>query len=169
METLNIDEQGKMIPGFPGYYVTNYGRIFNVLTGREMALSPTLQGDLTVGLVNRGHQYRREVKLLVAKAFVEGETELFNTPIQFDGDKSNLRASNITWRPRWFAWKYTRQFNERHNWYVHGPIVDLETFEEYPDYMAAAIENGILCADIRRSIYSNYHVFPTGQNFAYVN
>jgi hypothetical protein len=51
MWTLNLDEHSAMIPGFPGYVVTNYGRVFNVLSGREMALSPTLQGDLTVGMM----------------------------------------------------------------------------------------------------------------------
>jgi hypothetical protein len=73
------------------YEVSNFGRIYNIQTGREMVLSPTLQGILTVGLMSENHdgypnrQYRRSVKRLVAEAFVPGETDLFDTPIQLDG------------------------------------------------------------------------------------
>jgi hypothetical protein len=159
----------KLIEGFPNYEVSDRGEIFNVRTGREMVLSPTLNGDLTVGLTRDGHQYRYSVKGLVARAFVEGETELFNTPILLDGNKRNLTAENIVWRPRWFAWKYTRQFHEHHNWYCFGPIVDKISGEEYRNYFDAARTNGLLCEDIMYSIYSeDRRTFPTFQKFAYL-
>ena len=102
-------ERGVLIEGFPNYEITNFGRVFNVKTGREMTLSPTMSGDLTVGLVRDGIQYRRSVKNLVARAFVPGETSIYDTPIQIDRDKYNLHVSNIVWRPRWFAIKYALQ------------------------------------------------------------
>lgn len=156
-----------VIPGFPNYKITSDGRVFNLRTEKEMMLSPTLNGDLTVGLVREHRQYRYSVKGLVARAFVDGETELFNTPILLDGDKHNLKAENILWRPRWFAWLYTRQFATKPDWYFFGPLVDTTTNTPYPDYLTASITNGILCADIRESIYSGHHVFPTRQRFAY--
>ena len=156
------------IEGFPGYEITTRGRVFNTRTGREMVLSPTQAGDLTVGLTQHGHQHRYSVKCLVARAFVSGETEEFNTPILLDGNKSNLHVSNIVWRPRWFAWKYTRQFNDIHKWYFFGPIVDMATMEEYANYIEAAIANGLLCVDIMESVYNEKKVYPTNQQFAYV-
>ena len=167
--TDSLVEFGKIIEGFPNYEITNRGHVFNLRTGREMVLSPTQNGDLTVGLTRAGHQYRYSVKCLVARAFVKGETRLFNTPILLDGDKYNLDARNIVWRPRWFAWKYTRQFTEPHNWYFFGPIVDRNSMTEYRNYIEAAKTNGLLCSDIMESIYNDKLTFPTHQKFAYVS
>ena len=164
-----IVEIGKPIQGFQNYEVTNRGNIFNTTTGRKMILSPTFNGDLTVGLTRDRHQYRYSVKGIVARAFVEGETELFNTPILLDDDKRNLDASNIVWRPRWFAYRYTQQFNNIRSWYFFGPVIDLKSMSEYKNYIDAAKDNGILCVDIMESIYNDRLVFPTHQKFAYVN
>lgn len=179
-----IDEMAVAIPGFPGYDVTNHGRVLNLRTRRPMTLSPTMNGDLTVGLTSEGHQYRYSVKVLVAKtfvnpnyleamgvpgrAFVSGETDLFNTPVLLDGDKHNLYFENIVWRPRWFAWRYTNQFNDMIPWYSFGPIQEVGTENVYDSYLAAAIDNGILCVDIRESIYNSRLIFPTWQKFSYV-
>ena len=164
-----VVEFGKIIAGFPNYEITNRGRVFNTRTGREMVLSPTMNGDLTVGLTRDGHQHRYSVKCLVARAFVPGETEIFDTPILLDCDKHNLDMRNIVWRPRWFAWLYTHQFNDAHNWYYFGPIMELTTMTQYQNYIDAATANGLLCSSIRESIYNDKLVFPTHQSFAYIN
>jgi hypothetical protein len=160
-------EVSTYIDDFPTYGITNYGRVINFRTGRDMILSPTMHGDLTVGLTRGGHQYRYSVKVLVARAYVPGETDEFNTPIQKDGDKLNLAADNIVWRPRWFALRYARQFTNPPQWYFFGPIKEVGG-PEYETYMDAAIHNGILCSDIRDSIYNEKPVFPTGQMFIYL-
>jgi hypothetical protein len=126
-----------------------------------------MEGDLTVGLVRDHRQHRYSVKGLVARAFVPGETELFNNPILLDCDKHNLRAENIVWRPRWFAWQYTHQFKETQSWYSLGPIEDLKTGDIYKDYVDVAVTNGLLCADIKISVYTTVEVFPTRQIFAF--
>lgn len=161
-------EMAKPIDGFPNYSITDSGRVFNNSSRREMTLSPTENGDLTVGLTRAGHQHRYSVKCLVARAFVEGESILFDTPIQLDGDKYNLNASNIQWRPRWFAWRYTHQFVKTYNWYFYGPIVDIDTMIEYRDYIIVAKTFGLLCSNIMESIYNDRLVFPTHQRFAYI-
>jgi hypothetical protein len=167
MET--ITEIRKTIDDFPNYEVTNYGRFFNIRTGREMVLSPTLNGDLTVGFMKDGHQFRFSAKGLVARAFVEGESELFNTPILLDCDKENLRVDNIMWRPRWFAWHYTRQFKRPFpNWYFYGPVIDVATSIQYRDYIDAAMTHGLLCRNIMESIYNGRLTFPTRQKFIYL-
>jgi hypothetical protein len=162
-------ERGVTIPKFLNYEITNWGRVFNKRTGRQMVLSPTLQGDLTVGLTRNRIQYRRSVKVLVARSFVRGENEIFNTPIQLDGDKYNLHAENIVWRPRWFAWDYGRQFNdEMPSWFFRGPILDVENNIEYEHVLEAAIANGSLCKDIRAAIPAKTHVFPGGEKYIYI-
>ena len=134
-----------------------------------MILSPTIQGELTVGLMREGTQYRRSVKVLVATAFVDGYSDIFNTPIQLDGNKSNLNDWNIRWRPRWFAWKYAHQFSEMYpSWYYRGPIFDTTYNIQYVTILEAALTNGTLCEDIRDSILNDTIVFPTGEKFVYI-
>lgn len=161
-------EISERIKGFPGYEISNHGRVFNLNRNKEMVLSPTMNGDLTVGLTRGGTQYRFSVKGLVAREFVEGESDEFNTPVLLDGDKYNLYYENIVWRPRWFAWKYSRQFSHPEAWYLQGPIYEVTDGVLYESFLDAAIRNGILCSDIRQSIYhGEMTVFPTNQIFMY--
>lgn len=155
------------IVGFPAYEITSHGRVFNKY-GREMVLTPNTQGELTVGLVRYGRQIRFSVKCLVARHFVKGESDIFNTPIYLDGDVHNLHASNIVWRPRWFAWKYKRQFITSPAWYTAFRVVDLVDQVEYENIADAAVKNGLLCYDIFMSIHNENVVFPTEQLFTYV-
>lgn len=157
----------KVVDGFPDYEISEFGRVFHRKNNREMILSPTQMGELTVGMYRGGVQYRRSVKVLVARAFVPGETELFNTPIQLDGDRGNLRADNIVWRPRWFAWKYTQQFTNPKVWYNNGPILECVLNEVYSTILDAAVAHGSLCADIYGSIDTELAVFPGGENYVY--
>jgi NUMOD4 motif len=160
-------ESFKVIPEFPEYMVSNYGRVFNIKKGLPMTLSPTEAGDLTVGLMNQGVQHRRSVKLLVARAFVPGEDHVFDTPIQLDRDKENLAADNLAWRPRWFAWRYATQFNDPPSWAYTGPIQDTGGEVEFDSIIDGAFEAGLLMLDIRLSLLHHKRAFPTGWVFRY--
>lgn len=171
---IDVDSFGiEVVPieGFWDYYITINGDVVNAKTWRKMTTSPTAFGEPTVGLVRDGRQYRRSVKVLVARAFVEGETEIFDTPIQLDGNRNNLRADNIVWRPRWFAWKYSNQFqggpDNYPDWYYGGPVLDVVNGIRYDTVLEAAIENGILCRDILSSCNNQTQVFPTAQLFTF--
>jgi hypothetical protein len=155
-------EERRVIEPFSKYEISNFGRVFNLNTGREMTLSPTQQGELTVGLTIDGVQHRRSVKVLVARAFVDGETEVFDTPIQLDGDRTNLMATNIMWRPRWFALAYIKQFDNPLDWYYSGPVVNATKDLLYDYIFLAATSEGVLCEAIRDSIFNGTKVFPTG-------
>lgn len=161
-------EASKTIPDFPEYEVTIFGRVYNLVTGREMVLSPTQQGDLTVGLVRNGIQYRRSVKVLVAEAFVRGKTVIFDTPVQVDGNKENLHYMNIEWRPRWFAWEYTHQFNNIQPWYHRGPILDVVNNLQYDSVIQASVATASLAKHIYAAIGTNTAVFPGGEIYVYI-
>jgi predicted GNAT superfamily acetyltransferase len=159
------------IEEFPRYSISNFGHVVNKATGRYMALTKNKAGIVKVGLMkDDGNQYQRSVKVLVAEAFVPGRDEVFNTPIQLDGDQTNLRADNIVWRPYWFAWKYTNQFeyikpvhtNKRRR------IMDVKTLELYQNVYEVATTHGLLFVDIWRSIHFHEPIFPTWQEFAFV-
>ena len=154
---------------FPEYEVSNTGLVINTETNRLMRLSKTQHGALKVGLVgDDGRQHTRSVKVLVATLFVEGHTEIFDTPINLNGDQENNTSENLAWRPRWFAWKYARQYEELPAYYVTKQIYDTDRGDKYDNMVHAAKINGLLLKDILISCYQGNVVFPTGQTFAFV-
>jgi hypothetical protein len=153
------------IPDFPDYLISNQGDVLNKSSGRWLHKSYTKEGAVKVGLVRLGKQYTRSVKVLVAESFVPGKDETFNTPIHLDGNEDHNSEDNIVWRPRWFAWKYTNQFhNVTENDHI-GPLREIATDIRYYDIYQAAISNGLLFVDIRKSIALRESVFPTFQRF----
>lgn len=161
-------EEFCILEDFPDYMVSNYGRVVNRSRNRVMTLSPTAYGEHTVGLVKNFRQYRRSVKVLVARAFVQGETPIFDTPILLDGDRDNLHADNIAWRPRWFALMYMRQFDQEESWWFAGPVGDTITDTAYENVIEAAIGTGSLVKDIRTSLMNHTRVFPEGGLFYFI-
>lgn len=161
-----MDVDIKEIDEFPGYFITRDGQVYN---SRQQALtrSPTAYGDLTVGMVRNGHQHRRSVKVLLARAFVPGETEVFDTPILLDGDREHLEPANIKWRPRWFALMYAKQWDHVDQWWFAGPVVDITTGEEYEHILHAAVDTGSLVRDIRTGMMNRTRVFPEGGQFEF--
>lgn len=159
-----MSENWMVIEEFPMYQVSDIGRIANRETGRELRLSQTRIGSVKVGLVGQDGVYTRGVALLVATAFIEGRDELFNTPVHLDGDPTNNAAYNLVWRPRWFAWKYARQFHEGVA-EQNLPVRDKDSRQKYSTMMEAAVANGLLVYDIWKSVRTGKAVFPTGQIF----
>lgn len=172
---LSVVEEKKMpqlewmpISEFPDYLVSNLGDVVNGKTGRWIQLSATQRGTTKVGLVHHGKQYTRSVSVLVAEAFVPGRDEIYDTPIHLDGDKTNCRADNIAWRPRWFALAYAQQFNNISDNDRLGPLRDITTDQRYYDIVEAGTLHGLLFKDVRRAIVMKESVFPTIQRFEWV-
>jgi len=96
------------------------------------------------------------------------EMSAFDTPIHLDGDTMNNHIDNLMWRPRWFAVKYQRQFNEPHP-SIRGQIQDIETGYRFNDSWHAATTFGLLDKEIRESIIQRTYVWPTYQRFRIVH
>lgn len=162
-----MEEDWKTIEEFPNYQVSTRGRIMNRDTGRIMKPSITTSGIIKIGLVNDGEQQTRSVKVLVAEAFVDGRSELFDTAIHLDGNYQNVDADNLVWRPRWFAWKYARQFSELEPGSDRGPLRDVDSGRLYLDLVDASTRHGLLIHDVWKSIYLKQPTFPTWQTFEF--
>lgn len=159
-------ENWKELPDFPGYSVSDQGQVRNDNTGRIMALSMNQYDLLTVGMMFCGVQYRRSVPLLVADAFVEGRTQIFDTPICLDGDPYNVKANNLAWRPRWFAVKYKRQFGvDDAGILLDHRIRNINTGEIHADSRSCAMWYGLLEWDLVQSISYRTYVWPIYQMF----
>lgn len=161
-------EEFRVISDFPMYKVSNTGRIINTHRDTEMSLSHNAYGEVTVGLWRDDKQYRRAVRGIVARAFVKGKTDVFNTPIFLDGDRDNLDAQNLAWRPRWFAMAHIKQFDNESPWWYAGPVRNTRDDMIYPNIIEAAIATGSLVYDIRDSLMNQTRVFPGRGVFEFV-
>jgi len=163
-----MDEMWLTIKNFPNYSVSSHGRVRNEDRGRLMNTSLTQQGGVKVGLVSGSRQYTRSVKVLVAEAFVDGASERFDTPMHLDGNQENNNASNLVWRPRWFAWKYKRQFQHLEQYSGLGPVKDRKSGLLYSDVVEASVTNGLLFEEVYMSLVNKVPTFPTYQIFDWV-
>lgn len=104
------------------------------------------------------------VPRLVASIFLEEAPHNFDTPINLNGDRSDNRAENLAWRPRWFAIRYNQQF-KRPAYTFNYPIVLIDHFEIFERPRDAAIKYGLLEADIVADIQNQRGVWPFGFEF----
>lgn len=171
-------EEWRDIPDFPGYKVSNLGYIWSDLTRLRLNLSQAQTGAYKVNLMREGHIQTRIVRVLVAEAFVPIDQQLARenvlvAPINLDGNQANNAASNLMWRPRWFAWKYTRQFNYYDEngipVFFYIDIVNERTGHIYHSVMEAGIHEGLLWDDVYESIISGKQVYPTGSSFNFLD
>lgn len=156
------------IEDFPGYSVNILGNIRNDRTGRILALQRNQHGIVHVGLVRDGVQYKRSVALLVCETWLTEQLEYFDTPIHLDGDQSNNHIDNLMWRPRWFAVKYQRQFQDPHP-SIDKQIQEIHTGYRYNNSWHAATTFGLLDREIRQAIIGRTFVWPTYQIFQIVH
>lgn len=166
-------EDWREITEFPGYSVSDCGRVRNNLTGRILVLQVNQTGVPNVGLVKRPYldsptiQCKRSVALLVAQTFVSPhEHEQFDTPINLDGNRTNNHVNNLAWRPRWFAARYFDQFRNRNTqWHWPAPIKDEKTGEQFEDSWDAVTKYGLLEQDVYLAMLNRTYVWPTYQTF----
>lgn len=160
-----MDEDWVLLGEFPTYIISTHGRVMNESTRRIIEPSYTSQGALKVTLTKGGQKYTRSLKVLVATAFVDGESEKFDTPIQLDGNQDNVRADNLMWRPRWFAWKYTRQFTDCDKYRDDNLYLHLRSGVFYKSMYEVGVTYGVLFKDVQRHIWYNVPLFPNWEEF----
>jgi len=160
-----MKERWHPIEEFQGYLVSDQGFIYSEKTTQQLLMSQNLSGIVKVNLMKNGQIHTRSVKVLVASEFVPLPPGGGFTPINLDGDQTNNHYLNLTWRPRWFAWKYTRQFNEPIPVEYNIRILNEQTGVVYDTVMAAGIDEGVLWEYIYQSLLSDRPVFPTGATY----
>ena len=167
-------ERWKIIPEFPNYSVSTFGRIRAEKSERILKLKENNSGLVFVGLFRGGIQYQRSVPRLVARAFPRQENPLFDTPINLDGNRSQNGLHNLSWRPRWFALKYHKQFEIDFPQRIYDPIENVNTGEISENSLECAKRYGVLESDVFRSVFNYEHkkidfmkfpVWPINQEF----
>lgn len=163
-----MEETFVAIQGFPNYSVSDHGRVISHRRGREMSGTPNQWGVYSVGLTEDGVIVRIPIKNLVARHFVDGESEIFNSAVLKDTNQRNLHHTNIVWRPRWFAWEYTHQWKDPGILLYHGSLVDLDGGGAYDSPQECAMANCLLVRDIVVRALNGDPVPITGQRFGFI-
>lgn len=160
-----IEEEWAPLLGYPGYSISNLGRVRNDERDRVLTVVKMPSNYVYVGVVKDGVQVKRSVAKMVGETFLPKPIiKTFTTPIHFDGDLSNCRVDNLDWRPRWFAIKHVRQF--RINIKVPPrPVFNISTEEDFKNCWMAVLQYGLLYIDLIKSIASHSTVFPTWHQY----
>lgn len=156
------------VHGFPGYSVNPLGQVKKDSTGRLLHTRLNQYGVPYVGLMREWRQCIRSLPRLVATAFIEQPNEVFDTPINLDGDRTNCRIDNLAWRPRWYAVYYVNQFKEPYDNPILSPLRDIDTDEEFSNSLAAACHFGLLEREVVLSVLNRTLTWPTYQQFEIV-
>jgi len=165
------------IPEFPGYSVSDYGQVRNDMSEHILAQTVVPRGVYVTMSFERFH-FNRMVSRLVAEAFLPSpdpyDPEIFNTPINLDGDRRNNRIENLAWRPRWFAGKYHAQF--RRDWTDGPKIMEVVTGDRFTSVLEAAMAHGLLAHEVfleamNHGVYGfdDYGVWPYYKHFVVVH
>ncbi len=163
-----MEEIWEFIKGFSEYQISNIGRVYNDKRGLIMSTSVNNHGHLKISLISdTNERVTCSVAKLVADAFVpipyaaELSRMDFDQVILLDGNFSNLVSTNLVWRPKWFAWRYTRQLKEQQPHYMHNLYIrDVQTGVEYKSIIEVGMAEGLLFQDVWRSTYSADPIFP---------
>jgi hypothetical protein len=156
------------IAEFPGYSVSDTGQVRNDDTRRLLSKLSNQGGVVHVGMVRDGVLCKRSLPLLVANAFLEKPDPKrfsgFDTPVNLDGNRFNTHVGNLMWRPRWFAIKYFRQFQQEIS-SICDPVENIDTGVAFSSSWEAATTLGVLDREIALSVMSKNYVWPIFQRF----
>lgn len=96
---MNDGDILKPIDGFPGYHVTEDGRVISKINSEEKELCQWIDNVGYKQVIIRKDKKRchKRVHILIANAFVEGRTKDKCMVNHIDGNKLNNNANNLEW------------------------------------------------------------------------
>jgi hypothetical protein len=164
-----MNEEWVEVQDFPGYSVNPLGQVKNDLSDRILHTRLNQYGVPYVGLMRDWRQCIRSLPRLVAQAYIPQPSEIFDTPINLNGDRTNCAVDNLMWRPRWYAVYYVAQFKDRYVHSIEASIRNIETQEVFENSLAAGCYYGILEREIVLSVLNKTPAWPTYQTFELAN
>lgn len=161
-----MSENWSTVDIFPQYEVSDLGRVRNKQSEFCLSPNPNQYGALKLNLMRDNEKFTVGLNHIVARAHIESPMrEDFDTIIHLDGDRMNCKASNLMWRPRYFAVRYHEQFSYESFERAVTPVQDRKTGRVYARIQDAVMEHGLIYQEILVSVHMNTYVWPTFQYF----
>lgn len=162
---MTDNDEWYSVEEFPGYSVNILGQVRKDSNKRLLHPRYNQYGVPYVGLMRNWQQCIRSLPRLVARAFLPSPSEIFDTPIQIDGDPANCHVDNLMWRPRWYAIRYKQQFEDRYENAINTSIRSVSDGERFRNSLEAARRYGLLEREVVLSIVNRTPAWPTYQYF----
>lgn len=160
-----MEEQWCPLWEFPEYWVSDRGLVRHKDRAYPVSTNVNQTGSVYVSLWHNNRAHSRSLSLLVATTFLDPpKLDTFTTPINLNGNRRDNHASNLAWRPNWFARKYHRQFFNGERGFK-CPVIILDTGEEFKTSWEAAVKYGLIDRDILVSTMNGEPVWP--HNFTF--
>lgn len=142
--------------GFPLYSVSDLGEVMNNNTWIAKSYLRNQHGYSFVSLYQGPRRMSRQVSVLVAETFIRDMYPLeWDTIIHLDGDLSNLKASNLAYRPRSYAIRYNRAIRtvDRSKWHLEHTAIDWDGVElHFDNVVDSATHFGILMEEVLKAL-----------------
>lgn len=156
----------------PGYEANRAGEVRNARSRRIIKPAMNQTGNVYIGLMGARRQVKLSLPKLIADMFLPrpvGFFDVFNTPINLDGDKWNCSVGNLAWRPRWFAMEYTHQFVHPFPHPINRRMRPVGTDMVFDNSFEAATFYGLLERNLIEAIHQGRSVWPTNLIFEIVD
>lgn len=127
---------------FPKYVVSPEGVIHNRERRAVVRARQNRQGVVMASLMGDEHRKTRSVALIVAEAYLGApRNPSYNSVIHLDGNRANCEAINLAWRPRWYAIRYHKMFDEEP---INVSVYIDETGETFGTLREACVKYGLI-------------------------
>ena len=135
-------ESWEVVQEFPMYVINPEGVVKNRYHDTYVKPRQNKQNFVMINLTDMNNVRRtRSVALMVAKAYLPKPLNAtYNSIIHLDNDRGNCSATNLMWRPRWYALLYRRMFNEEP---VNTSVIVEETGEIFGTLREACEKYGL--------------------------
>lgn len=160
-----MDEFWEQLEEYPGYEVSDQGRIRNARTGRILRVTDNGSNCMIVNLRRYGRAHVCQVRWLVARQFLDIPYDLDSIPQHINGDYRDCRKSNLEWMSRsdvhWRLYQKSQGADPDNR-----PIEILDTGEEYRNIFECAKAIGGYAKLIHRTMYNHGYTYK-GYQFRY--
>ena len=155
----NTNEVWKDIKGYPGYQISNYGRIWSSKQhGRYMKPTPNNRGYLQINLIAKNGKRKKElVHRLVAIAFIDNPNN-YTEVHHIDANASNNTADNLEWI------NHKNNLNQKERLEkIYKKVLCIETNEVFNSIKEASISKQLQVSHIgevcmgKRKTHGGYH------------
>lgn len=134
------------------YEINQSGDVRNILRQRSLSHQVNMAGTRNVGLKDDDHS---RVTYSVAKLVLLGHIGESSDPrkkyiIHKDGDRNNVRLSNLKWATKSAVIHYMKSYTQalENSQYTDVPIEELTTGQVFRNSLEAAVATGVAPTDI---------------------